>query len=198
MQKIVLASNNLKKIKELKVLLGDLKDIEILPQSAFNIPEADEPFDTFIENALAKARHAAKLSGLPSLADDSGLCVKALNNAPGIASARFAGAPKSDEKNNQKLLDLLKNESDRSAFFVCVFVAVKNEKDPLPLIAQGFWHGTILQSPQGTNGFGYDPIFQPDDFDRSAAELPAEEKNQISHRAQALRQFKSLFLNYWS
>lgn len=198
MQKIVLASNNLKKIKELKALLGDLNDIEILPQSAFNIPDADEPFDTFIENALAKARHAAKLSGLPSLADDSGLCVKALNNAPGVSSARFAGAPKSDEKNNQKLLELLKNESDRSAFFVCVFVAVKNEKDPLPLIAQGFWHGTILQSPQGTNGFGYDPIFQPNGLERSAAELPAEEKNQISHRAQALRQFKSLFLNYWS
>ena len=193
MQKIVLASQNSKKIKELQALLGDLGDFEILPQSAFHIPEADEPFDSFIENALAKVRHASKFSGLPALADDSGLCVWALKNAPGVHSARFAGEPKSDERNNQKLLELLKNETDRRAFFVCVFVAVRFEKDPLPLVAQGIWHGTILKTPQGKNGFGYDPIFQPEGFQQSAAELSDSEKNAISHRSRALAQFKKLF-----
>lgn len=193
MQKIVLASQNAKKIKELQALLGDLGDFEILPQSVFNIPEADEPFDSFIENALNKARNASKFSGLPALADDSGLCVWALKNAPGVHSARFAGEPKSDERNNQKLLELLKNETDRRAFFVCVFVAVRFEKDPLPLVAQGVWHGTILKTPQGKNGFGYDPIFQPVGFQQSAAELSDFEKNAISHRSRALSQFKKLF-----
>lgn len=196
MQKLVLASNNSNKIKELQTLLSDLPSVEILPQSHFQIPEAAEPFDTFVENALAKARHAAKFSGLPALADDSGLCVAALRNAPGVLSARFAGKPTSDERNNQKLLELLKNEKQRRAFFVCVFVAVKHEKDPLPLIAQGFWHGTILKSEQGKNGFGYDPIFQPDDFSFSVAQLTHKEKNKISHRAQALKIFKELFLNW--
>lgn len=193
MQKIVLASQNAKKIKELQALLGDLGDFEILPQSVFNIPEADEPFDSFIENALNKARHASKFSGLPALADDSGLCVLALKNAPGVHSARFAGELKSDERNNQKLLELLKNETDRRAFFVCVFVAVRFEKDPLPLVAQGVWHGTILKTPQGKNGFGYDPIFQLEGFQQSAAELSDFEKNAISHRSRALAQFKKLF-----
>ncbi len=193
MQKIVLASQNAKKIKELQALLGDLGDFEILPQSVFNIPEADEPFDSFIENALNKARNASKFSGMPALADDSGLCVLALKNAPGVHSARFAGEPKSDERNNQKLLESLKNETDRRAFFVCVFVAVRFEKDPLPLVAQGVWHGTILKTPQGKNGFGYDPIFQPEGFQQSAAELSDSEKNAISHRSRALAQFKKLF-----
>lgn len=197
MQKIVLASQNAKKIKELQALLGDLGDFEILPQSVFNIPEADEPFDSFIENALNKARNASKFSGLPALADDSGLCVWALKNAPGVHSARFAGEPKSDERNNQKLLELLKNETDRRAFFVCVFVAVRFEKDPLPLVAQGIWHGTILKTPQGKNGFGYDPIFQPEGFQQSAAELSDSEKNAISHRSRALAQFKKLFKEYF-
>ena len=193
MQKIVLASQNAKKIKELQALLGDLGDFEILPQSVFNIPEADEPFDSFIENALNKARNASKFSGMPALADDSGLCVLALKNAPGVHSARFAGEPKSDERNNQKLLESLKNETDRRAFFVCVFVAVRFEKDPLPLVAQGVWHGTILKTPQGKNGFGYDPIFQPEGFQQSAAELSDSEKNAIYHRSRALAQFKKLF-----
>lgn len=193
MQKIVLASQNAKKIKELQALLGDLGDFEILPQSVFNIPEADEPFDSFIENALNKARNASKFSGMPALADDSGLCVLALKNAPGVHSARFAGEPKSDERNNQKLLESLKNETDRRAFFVCVFVAVRFEKDPLPLVAQGVWHGTILKTPQGKNGFGYDPILQPEGFQQSAAELSDSEKNAISHRSRALAQFKKLF-----
>ena len=197
MQKIVLASQNAKKIKELQALLSDLGGFEILPQSVFNISDADEPFDSFIENALAKARNAAKFSGLPALADDSGLCVLALKNAPGVHSARFAGEPKSDARNNQKLLECLKNETDRRAFFVCVFVAVRFEKDPLPLVAQGIWHGTILKSPQGENGFGYDPIFQPEGFQQSAAELSAFEKNAISHRVKALAQFKKIFKAYF-
>lgn len=187
MQRLVLASNNAKKLKELGALLTPL-GIELIPQGALNIPEAEEPFPTFIENALTKARHASRLSGLPALADDSGLCVRALAGAPGVLSARFAGEPKSDERNNQYLLEQLTGKTDRAAHFVSVLVLVRHADDPQPIIAEGNWHGEILDAPRGDHGFGYDPLFWVPDAARSAAEMTPEAKNQHSHRAMAMQQ----------
>lgn len=187
MRRLILASNNAKKLKELGALLTPL-GIELIPQGALNIPEAEEPFATFIENALAKARHASQLSGLPAIADDSGLCVRALGGAPGVLSARFAGDPKSDERNNQLLLEKLAGQTDRAAHFVCLLVLVRHADDPQPIIAEGNWHGEILNAPQGEHGFGYDPLFWVLEADRSAAQMTAEAKNQCSHRAMAMQQ----------
>ena len=187
MKRLVLASNNAKKLKELGALLAPL-GFELVTQGSLGIPEAEEPFSTFVENALAKARHAAQLSGLPALADDSGLCVRALGGAPGVLSARFAGDPKSDSRNNTLLLEKLKGESDRAAHFVCLLVLVRHAGDPQPIIAEGNWHGEILQAAQGEHGFGYDPLFWVPDAGLSAAEMNAEAKNQCSHRALAMQQ----------
>jgi XTP/dITP diphosphohydrolase len=150
------------------------------------VPEAEEPHGTFIENALAKARHAATLAGLPALADDSGVCVDALGGAPGVQSARFAGDPRSDERNNQRLLALLEREENRRAHYYCVIVLVRHAHDPQPLIAEGEWHGEILRAPRGSGGFGYDPLFLDPLLGRTGAELPMDEKNRISHRGKAL------------
>ncbi len=184
--KIVIATGNQGKLREIQQLLLPL-DIEVLPQSDFDIPEADEPYFTFIENALTKARHASLHSGLPALADDSGICVDALHGAPGIYSARFAGEPKSDARNNEKLLQALEGIEDRHAHYYCVMVLVRNPEDPQPLIAQGIWQGEILQAPRGEGGFGYDPLFLDAKTGKTGAELPMDIKNRISHRGHALR-----------
>lgn len=187
MKKLVLASNNAKKMKELNALLAPL-GFEIIPQGQLGIPEAEEPHCTFVENALAKARHAARLSGLPALADDSGLCVRALGGAPGVLSARYAGEPKSDARNNEKLLADLCGHPDRRAHFVSLLVLCRSADDPQPIIAEGEWHGEILPAQQGEGGFGYDPLFFVPEFGQTAAELPAETKNQVSHRGRAMQQ----------
>lgn len=186
MKKIVLASNNAKKMKELNALLAPL-GFEVIPQDRLGIPEADEPHCTFVENALAKARHASKLSGLPALADDSGICVAALGGAPGVYSARYAGEPKSDDRNNEKLLAELGDNPNRAAHFVSVIVLVRHADDPQPLIAEGEWHGQILTELRGERGFGYDPMFYLPEFGMTGAELDAETKNRVSHRGQAMQ-----------
>ena len=185
MNKIVLASNNAGKLKEFGQLLAPL-GIEVLPQSAFNVSEAEEPHVTFVENALAKARHCSRITGLPALADDSGLCVDVLGGAPGVKSARYAGEPKSDARNNEKLLADLKDATDRRAHFTCVLVLVRHADDPQPVICEGEWPGEILTAPRGAEGFGYDPLFGVPGTGQSAAELSHEEKNARSHRGQAV------------
>ncbi|HNU65686.1 MAG TPA: RdgB/HAM1 family non-canonical purine NTP pyrophosphatase [Methylotenera sp.] len=184
-KKLVIATGNQGKLREIRHILGEL-DIEIVPQSALNVPECEEPFCTFIENALTKARHASKHTGLPALADDSGLCVDALLGAPGVLSARYAGEPKSDERNNQKLLEVLGSENNRHAHFYCVMVLVRHEHDPEPIIAEGQWHGEILNEYRGTDGFGYDPLFLDAKTGKTVAELPLEIKSRISHRGHAM------------
>ena len=186
MKKLVLASNNAKKMKELNALLAPL-GFEVIPQGQLGIPEAEEPHCTFVENALAKARHASQLSGLPALADDSGLCVAALSGAPGVYSARYAGEPKSDARNNAKLLADLAGQNDRRAHFACVLVLVRAADDPQPIIAEGEWHGEILTAQRGTDGFGYDPLFYVPTHCQTAAELDGAIKNQLSHRGQAMQ-----------
>ena len=186
MQQIVLASNNVGKIQEFQRLLAGLQ-IQIIPQSEYGVTEALEPFHTFVENALAKARHASRATGLPALADDSGLCVAALNGAPGVLSARYGGIPKSDAKNNMALLQALDNEVDRRAYYYAVLVLVRHADDPQPIIADGRCEGEILKEARGVGGFGYDPLFWIPALERSAAELSAEEKSAISHRGKALR-----------
>ena len=183
---LILASNNAGKLKEFNQLLAPL-GFDVHPQGEFNVPEADEPHVTFIENALAKARHAAKLTGIPALADDSGICVNALGGAPGVWSARFAGEPKSDQRNNQKLVDELATLADKSAYYYCVLVFVRHADDPQPLIAEGRWNGEIRAEPSGQGGFGYDPHFWLPELGKTAAELSADEKGRSSHRGQALR-----------
>ncbi|MCL6555967.1 MAG: RdgB/HAM1 family non-canonical purine NTP pyrophosphatase [Burkholderiales bacterium] len=187
MKKLVIASNNPGKLREIERILEPL-GLEVLPQSAFNIPEAEEPHPTFIENCLVKARHAAEHSGLPALADDSGICVDALNGAPGVYSARFAGEPKSDARNNEKLISLLSNEPNRKAHYYCVIVLVRHPHDPEPLIAEGRWDGEIIDEPRGSGGFGYDPHFLVPELNMTGAELPMDVKNRISHRGKALAQ----------
>jgi len=186
MKKLILASNNAGKLREFSALLATV-DFEVLPQANFNVPEAEEPHVTFVENAIAKARHAARLTGLPALADDSGICVDALGGAPGVYSARFAGEPKSDARNNEKLIADLAAHTDRRAHYYCILVLVRHADDPQPIIAEGEWHGEIVNKPRGAGGFGYDPYFWLPDFGCTAAELPAERKNAISHRGIALR-----------
>jgi XTP/dITP diphosphohydrolase len=157
-----------------------------VPQGELGVSEAEEPHCTFLENALAKARHAAAATGLPALADDSGLCVDALLGAPGVQSARYAGEPKSDERNNEKLLAALQNETNRCARFVSLLALVRHAEDPQPLIAEGEWHGEILRAPKGEGGFGYDPLFLDLESGVASAELPADVKNQRSHRGKAI------------
>ena len=185
-QKIVLASNNPGKLREFGALLGEI-GLDVRPQGEFDVPEAEEPFATFVENALAKARHASRLTGLPALADDSGVCVNALGGAPGVWSARYAGEPKSDAANNAKLIADLAGHDDKSAYYYCVLVYVRHADDPQPVIADGSWHGEIVEEARGAGGFGYDPYFWLPALNRTAAELSAAEKNAHSHRGQALR-----------
>lgn len=187
--RVVLASGNAGKLVELRQLL-DGHVAELLPQAQLDIAEVEETASTFVENALLKARHAARASGLPALADDSGLCVAALGGAPGLHSARYAGAGADAAANMQHLLAALADvpDSGRNAFFHCTIVLLRAADDPAPIIAQGSWHGRILPAPRGLHGFGYDPLFLDLQHDCSAAELPPAVKNRISHRGQAMRQ----------
>lgn len=187
MNKIVLASNNAGKLREFARLFADI-DIEIIPQGQLGVGEADEPHATFVENALAKARHAARLTGLPALADDSGICVHALGGAPGVYSARYAGEPKSDVRNNAKLIKALSGQADRRAFYYAALVLVRYADDPQPLISDGFCHGLIVDEAQGEGGFGYDPYFFLPQYHKTVAQISADEKSLISHRGKALRE----------
>ena len=192
MQTTLLASNNGKKIAELSAILASF-GIEIKAQRDYGIEDVPETGRTFVENALITARHAARQSGLPAIADDSGLCVPALGGAPGIYSARYSG--EGDAGNNRKLLAALENVQDRRAYYVCLIVYLRHADDPLPIIAQGLWHGTIALEARGDGGFGYDPLFVPAGDSRTAAEYSAAEKNSISHRARALAAFTELYLD---
>lgn len=190
--KLVLASNNPGKLREIQALLG--ARFELVSQAQLNIPEAEEPHITFVENALAKARHASRAAGLPALADDSGLCVPALGGEPGVHSAYYAAREGSreerDARNNEKLLLSLGDQ--RQAYYCCVMVFVRHPEDPRPLIAEGLWHGEIARAPHGSNGFGYDPLFLLPVLGKTAAELEPAEKNRMSHRALALRNLLDL------
>jgi len=185
-KKLVLASSNPGKLRELEALLAPL-GMEIVPQSGLRVAEADEPHGTFVENALAKARHASRRTKLPALADDSGICVAALGGEPGVHSARFAGEPRSDARNNEKLIETLADKDNRRAHYYCVIVLMRHTEDPEPIIAEGSWAGEIIAEPRGANGFGYDPHFFLRDLGKTAAELDPGEKNLVSHRGKALR-----------
>jgi XTP/dITP diphosphohydrolase len=190
LKRVVLASNNAGKLREFASLLG-AAGIELIAQGELGVPEAEEPHATFVENALAKARHASMLTGLPAIADDSGLCVHALRGAPGVYSARYAqlaGGEKSDAANNARLVAELADTADRRAYYFCVLVLVRHADDPEPLIAEGRWHGEVIDAPRGANGFGYDPHFFLPALNATAAELDPARKNASSHRAIALRQ----------
>ena len=191
MKQVVLASNNAGKLREITAILGPL-GIEAIPQARFHVPEAPEPHPTFVENALTKARNAARHTGLAALADDSGICVKALGGAPGVQSAHFAGLPKSDQRNNEKLVAELAGQAERSAYYFAVLVLVNSENDPRPLIAEGRWAGMVIDTPRGSNGFGYDPYFYLPLHGKTVAELDVDLKNQVSHRALALRRLAAL------
>jgi XTP/dITP diphosphohydrolase len=187
MQKLVLASNNAGKVREFQELLAPFH-FEVIPQGDLGIPSAEEPHHTFVENALAKARHASTASGLPALADDSGICAHALDGAPGVYSARYAGVDGNSSANNQKLIAALQGKSDRGAHYVCALVMVNSANDPEPLIVQTRWYGQIVDDAQGNHGFGYDPHFFLSELGSTAAQLEPAEKNLISHRGQALRE----------
>ena len=205
-KQLILASNNAKKLKELQALITPL-GVELVTQGSLGIPEAEEPHITFVENALAKARHAAREGQGPAIADDSGLCVKALGGAPGVRSARYAvdagriaegvGRELIDPANNAWLLDQMRDQTDRRAHFICVLVAVRHADDPEPLIAQGTWEGELLKEQAGTNGFGYDPLLWLQDHQQSAAQLAPEINNGISHRAQACQKMLELIRHQW-
>lgn len=191
MKKLVIASGNPGKLREFAQMLAPL-DIEVVPQSQLGIPETEEPHATFVENALAKARHASRLSGLPAFADDSGICVAALGGEPGVHSARFAadaGAAtreEQDRRNNEKLVSVLRGSGERRAHYYCVIVLVRSGDDPEPIIVEGRWHGQVVDTPRGVNGFGYDPYFYLPEYGCTAAELPPDRKNAVSHRGRAL------------
>jgi XTP/dITP diphosphohydrolase len=189
-QKLVLASNNADKVREFQELLAPFH-FQVIPQGELDIPAVEEPHHTFIENALAKARHASAVSGLPALADDSGVCAHALDGAPGVHSARYAGVDGDNAANNQKLIAALQGKADRGAHYVCALVMVNSANDPEPLIVQTRWYGQIIDEAKGGYGFGYDPYFFLPDLGKTVAELAPSEKNQISHRGQALRELIS-------
>lgn len=188
-QRVVLASNNPGKLNEIRSLLAEL-ELDVILQSALQIPEAEETGASFIENSLLKARNACQHSGLPTIADDSGLEVFALNGAPGVLSARYAGPEATDQQNNEKLLQSMRNftESDRNARFHCVVTVLRQANDPTPLVCHGQWDGKIITEPKGVNGFGYDPLFYLTDRQCTSAQLPLELKNRVSHRAKAFEQ----------
>jgi XTP/dITP diphosphohydrolase len=184
--RVVLASSNPGKLREFQRMLSPL-GIEVIAQAELGIPDAEEPHETFVENALAKARHASRLSRLPALADDSGICVEALGGAPGVQSARYAGEPKSDRRNNEKLIAELAGVADRRAHYYCMLVLVRHAMDPEPILADGRWDGTIIDAPRGDGGFGYDPHFLDASTGLTGAELPLQKKNELSHRGKAIR-----------
>ena len=184
--RLVLASGNPGKLREFRRLLAPL-GIDVIAQGDLQVPEADEPHATFVENALAKARHASSLTRLPALADDSGICVEALGGAPGVQSARYAGEPKSDARNNAKLVADLKGIAERRAHYYCMLVLLRHDGDPEPILAEGRWDGTIIDTPRGTDGFGYDPHFLDASTGLTGAELKLDIKNELSHRGKALR-----------
>jgi XTP/dITP diphosphohydrolase len=186
-QKLVLASNNAGKVREFQELLAPFH-FQVIPQGDLGIPSAEEPHHTFVENALAKARHASAASGLPALDDDSGICAHALDGAPGVYSARYAGVDGNSSANNQKLIAALQGKADRGAHYVCALVMVNSANDPEPLIVQTRWYGQIVDDAQGNHGFGYDPHFLLPELGCTAAQLEPSEKNLISHRGQALRE----------
>lgn len=185
-RQIVLASGNAGKLKEFREMLTPI-GFTVLSQSEFGVSEADEPYLTFVENALAKARWTSDQTGLPALADDSGICADSLGGNPGVLSARYAGDPKSDLRNNQKLVADLAPFTDKTANFYCVLVYVRHANDPQPIIADGIWQGKIIDEPKGQNGFGYDPHFWIPELNKTAAEMMPEQKNRLSHRGKALR-----------
>jgi XTP/dITP diphosphohydrolase len=191
LDRIVLASSNAGKIREFRALVAPL-GIEIVPQGDLGVSDAEEPHFTFVENALAKARHASAATGLPAMADDSGICVHALGGEPGVHSARYAGEPKSDARNNEKLVAALAGAANRGAHYYCVIVLVRRADDPEPLIAEGRWQGEVIDAPRGAGGFGYDPYFLLPDHGQTAAELDPVTKNAVSHRGRALRRLLSL------
>lgn len=193
---LVLASGNAGKIREFQAMFAHL-GVKIESQKTFGVGSCEEPYGTFVENCLAKARHAAKLTGLPALADDSGLCVDALGGAPGVFSARFAGEPSDDDANNRLLVERLAGVKNRKAHYTCILVAVRSADDPEPLIAEGFWEGEIVDQPKGNGGFGYDPYFFLPEAGCTAAELPAEMKNAKSHRGHALERMAQLLKTRW-
>lgn len=195
-KKLVLASNNKGKLREFQAMF-DALGLTIVGQGALGVSACEEPFNTFVENCLQKARHASRETGLPAMADDSGLCVDALGGAPGVFSARFAGEPSDDEKNNALLVQKLQGEVNRRAHYTCVLVAVRSADDPEPLIAEGTWQGEIRDEPAGNGGFGYDPYFYSPAFGKTAAELTADEKNAVSHRGAALRTMEKLLRKRW-
>jgi len=197
MKRLVLASGNAGKLREFRQLLAPLS-VEVISQSDLAIAPAEEPFATFVENALAKARHASAASGLPALADDSGLSCPALGGAPGVQSARFAGPNATDALNNAHLLRQLDHHADRSGHYTCVLVAVRAAGDPEPLIAEARWYGQILKAPRGDGGFGYDPYFLIPPLGLTAAELTAEHKNSISHRGQAISLLAHQIAERWN
>lgn len=182
---IVLASNNPGKLKEFRQLFSDY-GLKVVPQNELDIPDTPEPYCTFVENALTKARHASRMSGLPAIADDSGLCVDALNGQPGVYSARYAGEPRSDEGNNALLIRTMAGQECRTAHYYCCLVFVRSADDPRPVIVDGDLQGIIRDTPAGSNGFGYDPYFYIPELGKTAAEMTLEEKNRYSHRARAL------------
>jgi len=186
LSRLVLASGNAGKLREFRRLLAPL-GIDVIAQAELGIEEADEPHASFVENAIAKARHASARANLPALADDSGICVRALGGAPGVLSARYAGEPKSDARNNAKLIAALAAVADRRAHYACVLALMRHAEDPEPVITEGAWHGTIIDAPRGTGGFGYDPHFLDVETGLTGAELPLERKNELSHRGKAIR-----------
>ena len=183
--KLVIATGNLKKLKEFERLLAPL-GIEVIAQSVFNVPESPEPHCTFLENALAKARNAARHTGLPALADDSGICLRALGGNPGVNSAYYGGPQKSDADNNAKLIADLQGIVDRGAHYTALLALVMSENDPEPIIAEGRWYGEIIDAPRGNGGFGYDPFFLDRELGLTGAEMPIDEKGARSHRGKAL------------
>lgn len=200
MRRLVLASGNPGKLREFCEMLAPL-GFEVVPQSELGVPEADEPHDTFVENALVKARFASRLTRLPAFADDSGICAEALGGEPGVRSARYADGLSSgaantragqDQRNNEKLVAALRDQANTRAHYYCVIVLVRHAGDPEPLIAEGRWHGEVIATPRGAGGFGYDPHFLLPELGRTVAELPPEEKNARSHRGQALRRLVEL------
>ena len=186
MKRVVIASGNPGKLREFAALLAPF-DFEAVPQAALGVTEAQEPHLTFVENALLKARHASQSTGLPAMADDSGICAHALGGSPGVRSARYAGDPGNDARNNEKLIAALEAYKDHRAFYYCALVFVTHADDPLPLIATGQWHGEIIASPRGDGGFGYDRYFLVPEYGCTAAELPPEIKNRVSHRGKAMQ-----------
>ena len=193
---LVLASGNSGKIREFQAMFAPL-GLRIAGQKEYGVASCDEPWGTFVENCLAKARHAARETGLPALADDSGICVNALGGAPGVHSARFAGESAGDDANNRLLIERMRGITDRRAHYTCVLVAVRSADDPEPLIAEGFWSGEIIETPRGEGGFGYDPHFLLSEMGRTAAELTSEEKNAVSHRGIALARMAELMRDRW-